>query len=353
MKKTVLILLMAFAVCAGVFAQDLIHQVTRGETVYSISRLYQISQEELMRYNKLTDASRLQAGMRLAIPPKASSNPPVVSNPPAAPSSYSTYTVTKNDTLYSIARAKNVTLQALRDINGFSKNYTLKVGEKIKIPTPPVAAVTQNETEKDDYNKAIADYTEAIKISPNDFTAYRNRGIMYKAIKDYIKANSDFTQAIKLNPSEPDKRLNGTWEWVSQRSGDLESYEYKINNGTFQLTVTDKRTTSTRTMVTITTGQYYLKGTYIANNNIIVFIPTHFKINNTDWIEIKDDTDKKPVDTSNKSDEINEAIRLIEEWVASYNALGDPLILEAQQKSGDYSFSDNAIILGGTKYNKK
>ena len=130
----------------------MIHQVAKGETVYSISRLYQISQEELLRYNKLADASKLQAGMRLAIPPKASGspavvNPPVSSSPPVAPSPapaaanapHSTYTVSKSDTLYSIARAKGVTLQALRDINGFSKNYVLKAGEKIKIPAPSAA----------------------------------------------------------------------------------------------------------------------------------------------------------------------------------------------------------------------
>jgi LysM repeat protein len=139
----------------GVSGQDLVHQVAKGETVYSISRLYQISQEELMRYNKIADASKLQAGMRLAIPPKASnipavSNNPPVSNPvpgsppvtgsPAATSpAYSTYTVSKSDTLYSIARSRGVTLQALRDINGFSKNYVLKAGEKIKVPVSSAA----------------------------------------------------------------------------------------------------------------------------------------------------------------------------------------------------------------------
>ena len=129
----------------GVSGQDLVHQVAKGETVYSISRLYQISQEELMRYNKIADASKLQAGMRLAIPPKASSSPAVINTPPPAnnpptPAAYSTYTVSRSDTLYSIARARGVTLQALRDINGFSKNYVLKAGEKIKIPASASAA---------------------------------------------------------------------------------------------------------------------------------------------------------------------------------------------------------------------
>ena len=153
------IALLSALFCVSVYSasgQDTIHQVAKGETVYSISRLYQISQEELMRYNKIADASKLQAGMRLAIPPKASSSPAVIkppANSPPVPNSspvansppvgnspaYSTYTVSKSDTLYSIARSRGVTLQALRDINGFSKNYVLKAGEKIKIPAPGAA----------------------------------------------------------------------------------------------------------------------------------------------------------------------------------------------------------------------
>ena len=147
LRPLVLLSALFYLSVSGVNGQDLVHQVAKGETVYSISRLYQISQEELMRYNKIADASKLQAGMRLAIPPKASSSPAVSNSPPVTSAAYSTYTVSKSDTLYSIARSKGVTLQALRDINGFSKNYVLKAGERIKIPastanTAPAAKTT-------------------------------------------------------------------------------------------------------------------------------------------------------------------------------------------------------------------
>jgi murein DD-endopeptidase MepM/ murein hydrolase activator NlpD len=123
------------------FAEDLVHHVAKGDTIYSISRLYKVGQEELMRHNGLADASKLQAGMRLVIP----STKTVATSPPAVivSAAHSEYTVSKNDTLYSIARNRGVTLQALRDINGFSKNYVLKAGEKIKIPVP-VSAATVN-----------------------------------------------------------------------------------------------------------------------------------------------------------------------------------------------------------------
>jgi LysM repeat protein len=139
------------------FAENQEHLVAKGETIYSISRLYKVGQEELMRHNGLADASKLQAGMRLVIPSTTTTpttttstattpTTTTVSNPPVIISStaYTEYTVSKNDTLYSIARNRGVTLQALRDINGFSKNYVLKAGEKIKIPTPAATNVITN-----------------------------------------------------------------------------------------------------------------------------------------------------------------------------------------------------------------
>lgn len=126
-----LVLLAAFLLISSYngSAADLVHQVAKGETVYSISRLYKISQDELMRYNNISDASKLQLGMKLSIPSKGSGTASLS----AAPGWFE-YRVLANETLYSIARNHGVGLQALRDINGFSKNYVLKAGEKIKIP---------------------------------------------------------------------------------------------------------------------------------------------------------------------------------------------------------------------------
>jgi LysM repeat protein len=123
----------------SVSAEDLVHTVVRGDTVYSISQRYKIGQEELMRCNNMADPSKLQVGMRLVIPSRTSSQPAIT-----AASVYTEYTVLRSDTLYSIARSRGVTLQALRDINGFSKTYVLKAGEKIKIPAaaaPGIAVI--------------------------------------------------------------------------------------------------------------------------------------------------------------------------------------------------------------------
>ena len=133
----------------SLYAADVTHVVTKGETVYSISRLYNISQEDLMRKNNIADASKLQLGMKLIIVQDSSVTPAAA--PPAANSTaYIDYLVSPNDTLYSIARVRGVTLQALRDSNGFSKNYVLKAGEKIKIPIPSLGTVISPQPPKKD-----------------------------------------------------------------------------------------------------------------------------------------------------------------------------------------------------------
>jgi tetratricopeptide (TPR) repeat protein len=50
-------------------------------------------------------------------------------------------------------------------------------------------------------NDAIADYTQAIKLAPNNAEAYHNRGFAYAEIGDYDEAIADYTRAIKLAPN--------------------------------------------------------------------------------------------------------------------------------------------------------
>lgn len=117
-------------------AEDAMHIVAKGETVYSISRSYRISPEELMRYNGIADASKLQAGSRLKIPVPGIKTAPST----ASQITFAEYQVVPHDTLYSIARGHGVTLQALRELNGFSKTHVLKAGERIKIPSGSASA---------------------------------------------------------------------------------------------------------------------------------------------------------------------------------------------------------------------
>ncbi|MDR3019499.1 MAG: LysM peptidoglycan-binding domain-containing protein [Treponema sp.] len=133
---------------AQVFADDFVHVVGRGDTVYSISRFYGVSNDELMRINRISDPSKLQVGSRLVIPVSPQSlEMPAMQRPaaqqaaqqsnasqPAAQVALSDYRVLRGDTLFSIARTSGITLQALLEINRFSSNHVIKAGDVIKVP---------------------------------------------------------------------------------------------------------------------------------------------------------------------------------------------------------------------------
>ncbi|MCL2185925.1 MAG: LysM peptidoglycan-binding domain-containing protein [Treponema sp.] len=142
-------------------AEDLIHVVVRGETVFSISRSYQVTESELMRANNITDPSTLQVGRRLVIPassPRSVSGSsiqpggslPVVQEAPVNPAQISVqtgladYRVIRGDTFYSIARAHGISVQNLLDLNRFSANHVIKIGDVIKVPGRVTPSVIRN-----------------------------------------------------------------------------------------------------------------------------------------------------------------------------------------------------------------
>ena len=69
-------------------------------------------------------------------------------------------------------------------------------------PLDPVAYHNRALAFKDagDYERAIADFTTALSISPQFIDAYNNRGLAYKNKKEFKKALADFDTALSLSP---------------------------------------------------------------------------------------------------------------------------------------------------------
>jgi tetratricopeptide (TPR) repeat protein len=53
---------------------------------------------------------------------------------------------------------------------------------------------------KGEFDKAIADYTEAIRLDPKYAAAFYNRGMAWDDKGDNDKAIADYTEAIRLDP---------------------------------------------------------------------------------------------------------------------------------------------------------
>ncbi len=52
---------------------------------------------------------------------------------------------------------------------------------------------------RQEYDRAIRDYTRAVELQPDLLNAYNNRGIVYAAIGDLDKAESDFDRVLELD----------------------------------------------------------------------------------------------------------------------------------------------------------
>jgi Flp pilus assembly protein TadD len=61
-----------------------------------------------------------------------------------------------------------------------------------------ILGTTDTLAAKGDLDKALADYSEAIRLDPANATAYQRRGVVYQKKGNPTKAEEDFAQAKKL-----------------------------------------------------------------------------------------------------------------------------------------------------------
>jgi tetratricopeptide (TPR) repeat protein len=79
---------------------------------------------------------------------------------------------------------------------------------------------------KGDYDRAIADCSQAIKLDPNDAADYNNRGIAYSRKGEYNRAIADYTQAIKLDPNYAMPYYNRGLEYANKGDYDRAIADY-------------------------------------------------------------------------------------------------------------------------------
>jgi tetratricopeptide (TPR) repeat protein len=59
---------------------------------------------------------------------------------------------------------------------------------------------------RSDYDRAIADYTQAIALAPGDFSAHAGRGLAYHFKGDKDRAAADFQVILKLMEDQNTRR---------------------------------------------------------------------------------------------------------------------------------------------------
>jgi tetratricopeptide (TPR) repeat protein len=68
---------------------------------------------------------------------------------------------------------------------------------------------------KGDLDKAITDYSEAIRIDPYYYWAYVNRGLAWHSKGEFTRAIADYDEAIRIDPKVWTAYNNLAWLWAT------------------------------------------------------------------------------------------------------------------------------------------
>ena len=91
-------------------------EVQKGDTLYSLSRQYEVSLRGIIEANNLSAPYSLNVGQKLNLPIRK------------------TYKVVKGDTLFSISRKHNVDITSLSKLNDLKAPFELNVGQILILP---------------------------------------------------------------------------------------------------------------------------------------------------------------------------------------------------------------------------
>ncbi|MEO5603348.1 MAG: LysM peptidoglycan-binding domain-containing protein [Cyclobacteriaceae bacterium] len=121
-----------------------VHKVAPKETLYSISRIYQVSMEDIRQWNNLRD-NTLSIGQALVIkkssaPAAQTSSEPVRNENPQPISKKGFHTVGSGETLFSISKLHGVTLDQLKAWNNLGGN-DLTIGQTLYVSQPERGAI--------------------------------------------------------------------------------------------------------------------------------------------------------------------------------------------------------------------
>ncbi len=224
-KRNLKIIVSAFFALAGtaLFASglfaDTVHLVEKGETLYSISRKYQITVSELRAANGLSESDVLKFGQKLNVPTPDIENAAAL-NSSSQGSSYSsenleTYVAQKGDTYYGIARERGIKVAELFALNNLGSGASLKAGQKLKVPAKAAASSASDTAQTSSLALKDAD--------PRKYSAAKNSGgLVWPVQNPRITYVNGKVSGVQLSAAKKEKVKNimaGTVMYCGQYRG--------------------------------------------------------------------------------------------------------------------------------------
>lgn len=127
-RRALFSLLLATSCTLGIHAQEnqsyILHTIEKGQSLYSISSMYGVSQNDIIKLNPGSD-QRIYVGRKLRIPREA---------PNATQETF--HTIESGETLYRLSQRYGVSVQAICKANPGLSAVNFHAGEVIRIPAP-------------------------------------------------------------------------------------------------------------------------------------------------------------------------------------------------------------------------
>lgn len=152
------------------------YKVQKGDTLYSISKKFQITVQELRAANNLSENDVLKADTVLIIPSADITNAVSLTSDTKNQKvdkniKTSVHVVQKGETLYRIAKNNNMTVSELLLLNNLDSNSVIKVGQKLKVREAVKIDSTANISKKsNNENSSKSVTTQELSPAPDTRT---------------------------------------------------------------------------------------------------------------------------------------------------------------------------------------
>ena len=185
------------------------YTVSSGDSLYSIARRFNITVNEIKRLNNLT-SNNLSIGQVLRIPSSSTDT---------GNSNVTTYTVSSGDSLYSIARRFNTTVDDIKKLNNLTSN-NLSIGQVLKIPN----------SSNDTGNNNITTYTVSSGDSLYSIARRFNTTVdNIKRFNNLTSNNLSIGQVLRIPSSSNDTGNNNVTTYTVSSGDSLYSIARRFN----------------------------------------------------------------------------------------------------------------------------
>ncbi|WP_205503686.1 LysM peptidoglycan-binding domain-containing protein [Rufibacter psychrotolerans] len=178
------------------------HVVEKGETLFAISRKYQVPVADLLAWNSLDGSTPISVGQELALTaapgakastqaaptqpaPAAATAAPVKTTPAvSAPASAAEHTVAPGETLYAISRKYGVSVQNLQAWNNLEAG-AISIGQKLVVAAPAAAPAQTEEAVSATPIQEAASVTHKVAPGESMYGISRKYGVTIQEIMEW------------------------------------------------------------------------------------------------------------------------------------------------------------------------